>query len=99
VLTISDHTICNGNSTSIAVSGANNYTWLPATALSSTSSANVISNPLQTITYTVIGMNLNGCKQTTISTVVVNQLPQIVITSPTVICVGQSIIINANGAL
>ena len=99
VLTISDHTICNGNSTSIAVSGANNYTWLPATALSSTSSANVISNPLQTITYTVIGMNLNGCKQTTISTVVVNQLPQIVITSPTVICLGQSIIINVNGAL
>ncbi len=99
VLTISNHTICNGNSTSIAVSGANNYTWSPATALSSTSSPNVISNPLQTITYTVIGMNLNGCKQTTVSTVVVNQLPQILITSPSVICAGQSTVINASGAL
>ncbi|MBA3682203.1 MAG: gliding motility-associated C-terminal domain-containing protein, partial [Bacteroidetes bacterium] len=98
VLSTSDHTICYGNSTNVSVSGANNYTWTPATALSATNSPNVIANPLQTITYTVIGIDGNGCSQSTISTVIVNPLPIISITSPSTICKGQSALMTANGA-
>ncbi|MBL7911301.1 MAG: gliding motility-associated C-terminal domain-containing protein [Bacteroidia bacterium] len=98
ILSISDHTICYGNSTTISVAGATSYTWAPPTALSATTSPNVIANPLTTTTYTVIGQDLNGCKQSTISTVVVNSLPVISIISPSVICAGQSALMNANGA-
>jgi len=99
VLTISDHTICIGNSANITVSGANSYTWTPATALNSTSLPNVIANPQTTITYTVIGTDLNGCKQPTVSTVFVKPLPVITISSPSVICAGQSALMTANGAI
>ncbi|MEO6304639.1 MAG: gliding motility-associated C-terminal domain-containing protein, partial [Bacteroidia bacterium] len=98
VLSISNHTICYGNSTNVSVSGATNYTWTPPTALNSTSVPNVIANPLQTITYTVIGKDLNGCIQSTISTVVVKPLPTINISSPSSICKGQNALMTASGA-
>ncbi|MDO8998813.1 MAG: gliding motility-associated C-terminal domain-containing protein [Bacteroidota bacterium] len=99
VLAISNHTICSGNSANIGVLGANNYTWSPGTALNATNIANVIANPLQTITYTVIGKDLNGCVQSTISTVVVNPLPVISITSPSAICRGQNALMSSSGAV
>ncbi len=98
VLSISDHTICYGNSTNINVSGASTYTWIPATALNATNLPNVTSNPLQTITYSVTGTDAIGCKQTTVSTVVVNPLPVINVTSPGVICKGQIALLTASGA-
>jgi gliding motility-associated-like protein len=99
LLSTSDHTICYGNSTNISVSGANSYTWTPPNALSATALANVVANPLQTITYTVFGKDLNGCIQSTLSTVVVNPLPIISILSTSTICKGQSALMTANGAL
>ena len=41
-------TICTGNSITLAASGATNYTWSPATGLSTTSGNSVIANPLNT---------------------------------------------------
>ncbi len=99
VLSTSDHTICYGNSTNVSVSGANNYTWSPATALSSTNSANVVANPTLTTVYTITGQDLNGCKQSTVSTVVVKPLPTIGISSPSVICKGQTALMTASGAI
>jgi hypothetical protein len=54
-------TICIGNATTINASGAASYTWSPATALSSTTGASVSANPTVTITYTVTGVDNNGC--------------------------------------
>ncbi|MDP1802161.1 MAG: gliding motility-associated C-terminal domain-containing protein [Bacteroidota bacterium] len=98
VLSTSNYTICYGKSTNVSVSGANNYTWTPPSALSATNLPNVIANPLLTTTYSVIGRDLNGCIQSTISTVVVNPLPIISITSPSVICKGQNALMTASGA-
>ncbi|MBL7921789.1 MAG: gliding motility-associated C-terminal domain-containing protein [Bacteroidia bacterium] len=99
VISTNNYTICYGKSANVSVSGANNYTWTPATALSATNLPNVTANPLTTTVYSVTGQDLNGCKQSSVSTVVVNPLPIISITSPSVICNGQSALMTAGGAI
>jgi gliding motility-associated-like protein len=47
--------------------------------------------------YTVIGADVNGCKDTAVSTVIVNPLPTVLVNSPT-ICAGLTASLNANGA-
>ncbi len=52
-------TICEG-SIELSATGATNYTWSPATGLSSTTGATVTASPSATTTYTVIG-DTQGC--------------------------------------
>lgn len=88
----SDTTICNGQSTTLSASGATNYTWLPS---GSGSSNNV--NPNSTTTYTLVGDN-GGCVDSATFVVNVNPLPAITaVSSPTVICAGQSDTLTAGG--
>lgn len=49
--------LCQGQSSQLSVTSSNtgyNYTWSPATGLSSTTGSTVTANPLSPITYTVI---------------------------------------------
>ena len=69
-VTPSAATICAGNSTTLTANGANSYSWLPSTGLSSTTSPAVTANPTTTTTYTVTG-TFNGCSGTQIVTVTV----------------------------
>jgi hypothetical protein len=71
VNTVTDLTICPGVSTTLTTTGATNYTWTPATGLSSTTVANPIARPLSTTTYTVIGTGGVGCFNTAKVTVTV----------------------------
>ncbi|MCC6251925.1 MAG: VCBS repeat-containing protein, partial [Bacteroidia bacterium] len=53
---------CNtGNATAITVSGANSYTWSPASGLNTITGASVIASPVAPTTYTVTGTSSNGC--------------------------------------
>lgn len=70
-VTASDSTICGG-STTLTATGANNYTWSPATGLSSTTGASVSASPTVTTTYTVIGTIGNCLADTTTITITVN---------------------------
>ena len=67
-------TICSGTSTNLGASGANTYTWLPATGLSATNIANPIASPATTTTYTVTGSNGN-CTATSTVLITVNASP------------------------
>lgn len=59
--------ICKGQSTSITASGATNYTW------SNGSHAAIINvTPTVTSTYTITGINADGCKNTAAVTITVN---------------------------
>ena len=58
----------------VTASGATNYNWSPGAGLSSTSGPVVTANPLSTTTYSVIGLNPNGCFSTPVS-VLVNAAP------------------------
>lgn len=74
-VTPSSTLICSGISTSTLVaSGANIYTWTPATGLSATSGATVIANPTVTTTYTVSGSN-NCVSNNAVVTVSVQTIP------------------------
>jgi len=93
------NSICAGFSGSLSVSGANTYSWSPATALSSTNSAIVIANPSVTTVYNIVG-NIAGCNSATQSstmTVVPNPTVSIAPGTPS-ICIGTNIGLTASGA-
>lgn len=86
-------TICMGGSTSLTASGAGTgtYTWSPTTGLSCPTCASTIANPTSTTTYTVTGIDANGCSGEATVTVTVSSsaAPTVTVNSPT-ICAGQS---------
>jgi gliding motility-associated-like protein len=90
-------TICIGNSTTLGASGGTSYSWSPATALSSTTIANPVANPVATTTYTVTATNGNGCTNT--ATVTVTVVPGLTASAgaPASICQGGSTTLNASG--
>lgn len=87
-LTVSSNVgICNGASTTLTVSSANDpnytYTWSPATGLSSTTGASVTANPSTTTVYTVTANDAgSGCATTGTVTVTVNVAPTAVTVTP-----------------
>jgi gliding motility-associated-like protein len=70
----SNISLCIGDSATIVASGANTYTWSPATALSATTGSTVISYTSSQITYTVTG-DINGCTASSQVTISINPLP------------------------
>jgi len=50
-----DQFLCSGDSVQLTASGAANYTWSPASGLSSTSGSTVMAKPSQTTQYIVTG--------------------------------------------
>lgn len=55
--------ICEGDSTVLTavVNGGQFYTWSPSIGLSSNSGTSVWAFPMQSTTYTVTGIDINGC--------------------------------------
>jgi hypothetical protein len=86
-------TICKNGSTIITATGANSYTW------SNNTTGSVLTvSPANSSTYSVLGLNSNGCTQLTIFSVNVQPLPVIVLTGNFTICANGSAAINATGA-
>ncbi|OFY09615.1 MAG: hypothetical protein A2W93_07165 [Bacteroidetes bacterium GWF2_43_63] len=86
--------VCAGQSSTIAVSGANTYAWSPSGAGTS-----FTATPASTTTYTVTGTSGAGCTGTTTVTLTINPLPTVTATAtPAAICSGQSSTIAASGA-
>lgn len=94
----SNKTICLGDSTQLQATGAASYTWSPATGLSCTSCAIPKASPATTTTYTLVGTDVNGCKDTTSVTVTVNSLPVVNAGADQNICIGSSVNLSATGA-
>lgn len=91
-------TICLGSPTSIQVGGAQSYQWSPAAGLSCTNCANPNANPGVTTTYTVIGTDGNGCKDTTEALINVNGLPTVDAGPDVSICKLGTVQLQAAGA-
>ena len=66
-------TICEGESITLNASGANNYFWNPSSTLSSDIGVSVVSSPVNTTDYQLIGTDAIGCTDTT--NVVVSVIP------------------------
>jgi len=87
------NTTCSGNMIILNVTGANTYTW----AIGPNTSTIAVS-PTITSSYSVTGTDIKGCTNTAYMTVTVNPSPTITaISNTSLICVGQSATLTANG--
>ncbi|CCG54071.1 Protein of unknown function precursor; putative adhesin [Flavobacterium indicum GPTSA100-9 = DSM 17447] len=96
--------ICNGDSTVLTVSSANDpnhsYVWSPAVGLSATTGSSVTANPTTTTTYTVTATDMiGGCTTTGTIVVTVNPIPSNVVLTPATasVCSGTIQQLNASG--
>jgi hypothetical protein len=92
--TVSNSTICSGNSTTLSGSGASNYTWFPGLITGQTPSV----TPSATTTYTLVGYGSNGCSSSASVTVTVNASPALSVTGDNEICDGESVTLTVSGA-
>jgi len=92
--TINPTLICAGQTVTLTVSGANTYTWN-----NNSNATTIIVTPSVNTTYSVTGTTTAGCTGTSAQSVSVNPAPSFsVTTSNSVICMGQTAILYANGA-
>lgn len=94
-IVISNTSICSGQTSSITIGGAMNYTFDPGGSNNPTQTV----SPAVTTTYSITGTNSLNCQDTKTISVVVNANPTVtIVSSNSMLCVGQSATLNANGA-
>jgi hypothetical protein len=97
-----DVAVCAGSSIGLQASGANTYQWSisggAATGLSNSSISNPQASPATTTTYTVLGVDGNGCTNTDNIQVTVNNLPNVSAGADASICPGLGTGLTASGA-
>jgi gliding motility-associated-like protein len=99
VINVNTGTICIGQTTAnLTAGGAATYSWIPSAGLNATNIPSVVANPNTTTGYTVVGVDGNGCFNFATTTVTVNSLPPVAVSS-TVICNGGSASLAASGAV
>lgn len=94
-----DVDICIGSSTQLNATGGSIYIWSPNTGLDNTFISNPTANPVSTITYSVIVIDSNGCRNSDQILVTVNPLPTAQTGADTLICNGSSIVLQASGGV
>jgi gliding motility-associated-like protein len=92
-----DITICNGNTTQLLASGANSYTWSPATGLSCTNCSNPVASPTAQTIYKVKGVDGFGCSDSDEVQITVIQKGPISAGPDAEICRGSSTQLNVSG--
>lgn len=91
VVAVNSSTICSGTSTALSATGATTYSW------SNSASTNSISvAPTSNATYTVIGTT-NGCSDSEIASVVVNNLPSVSLALSSSVACTSDAVVNLTG--
>lgn len=90
--------ICPGESATLTATGANSYSWISASTLSSPTGSVVVATPTITTNYTVTG-TIGICTNTALATVNVISSPTIAVSPQTsTICAGSSVMLTVNGS-
>ena len=87
-----DESICEGNSTTLTASGAEEYSWD-----NDEEGASITVSPVEPTTYIVTGTT-NGCSATASHTISVKEMPIVEINGDESVCEGESITLTATGA-
>ena len=88
--------VCSGSGVTLTANGGVNYTWSPIASTLNPAT----DNPTITTTYTVDGIDANGCTNQSTLTVTVNPLPTLTLSaSPSTICPGATTTLTAIGAI
>ncbi|MBU0487767.1 MAG: T9SS type A sorting domain-containing protein [Bacteroidetes bacterium] len=90
--------ICINSTTTLSASGANTYTWSPATGLSSTTGSSVVASPANTTIYTVTGVS-GYCPVSDTVSVFIQPGPSLTTSPDTGYCESGYVILTANGAV
>ena len=97
-LTVSgDTSICPDGQAQLQVSGAFQYGWFPASALSTPNEASTLATPDMTTSFTVSGQSEQGCFSMAEVTVTVYDNPALITTSPVELCPGETGILEVQG--
>jgi gliding motility-associated-like protein len=88
--------LCRGESIRLEATGAVMYEWYPGGEVHSGPYRTV--KPQETQTYTVVGTDANGCRDTTQITITVAPRPRITAMPPEAVCEGETARIAATGA-
>lgn len=95
----SSSTVCPGQSTTLTASGAVNYTWSPASSLSTANGSVVTASPMSQTTYTVVGDNGSGCTGTAQITINMGAGASVGVSSTaSAVCTGFTSTLSATGA-
>lgn len=89
LITSPDQVICEGDATTLSVSGADNYVWSTGDV-----SASINVTPPSSTNYSVTGTDTNGCEITVFINVIVNSLPVVTLTDASM-CPGDSTVLDA----
>ena len=79
-----DVTICNGDNTTLTATGGISYTWDQTLG----NGNNFVVSPTVNTTYTVIGIDANGCSGTDLMVVTISPLPTATIGMDATVCLG-----------
>lgn len=99
VKAVNDTTICNKTVAYLSATGANTYSWSPATGLSNTAVANPTATPDKPTAYTVTGTTVNGCVAKDVVTVDFFPKPTITKTPDTLVCRNASFLLHVAGGV
>jgi len=89
---------CLGQPLQLTASGAQTYSWSPATGLDDPLSAQPKASPTQTTTYRIDGVDARGCRNYTDYTLTVRQPFTVQLQPQAEICEGKSAVLQASGA-
>ncbi|CAG5078240.1 gliding motility-associated C-terminal domain-containing protein [Parvicella tangerina] len=94
-----DLEMCIYDSIQLNVTGAVDYIWSPDSTLSQNDISNPFSNALDSETFVVLGTDANGCQNTDTMELIVHDLPIVMASQDTAICIYDTASIGATGAL
>ncbi len=86
--------ICAGTNATLTVTGAISYTWSTGATTSSVS-----VSPPSSITYSVLGIDANGCQGVAFANVGVTASLPVIVNGPSMVCAGSSATLDATGAM
>lgn len=96
VQTIPDTTVCISTSITLTTTGAQTYSWTPAAGLSNPNIANPVFNNNTGNTYTVVGTDINGCKNTDQVRIIISSPDSLKQPPGFTICQQQSVMLDGN---
>ncbi|MEO7307149.1 MAG: gliding motility-associated C-terminal domain-containing protein, partial [Ferruginibacter sp.] len=96
VQTIADTTLCQSANITLTTTGAQNYSWSPATGLSNPNIASPVFIGTTRQTYTVTGTDVNGCKNTDMVSIDIRTPDSLKSPPSFTICGKQTVQLNGN---
>ncbi|MEL6670896.1 MAG: PKD domain-containing protein [Bacteroidota bacterium] len=91
-------TICSGEQVNLSLDQSGVYNWSPTVGLSTTKGTEITAFPLETTTYTVTGVDANGCHSQASVQVQVDQGAPIRVTAQELeLCKGEATLLTASG--